>query len=50
MAASTAELRCFGRVYDEEITEVARPVFHCDGHNRDHDDDLLPFFHSESGT
>ena len=46
MQASSVELQSFGRACEEEISEACVPVFQCNNPDSGHDDDLLPFFHS----
>jgi len=45
--ASEVELASFGQVREEEIAETVKPVFNC-GEEHGHDDDLLPFYHSNT--
>ena len=44
--ANTIEFTNFGRAYEKEVLEVHKVVLHCKGGDESHDDDLLPFFHS----
>ena len=46
VAASGVELESFGRICEKGIGEKATAVFRCDSEECGHDDDLLPFFHS----
>ena len=46
VGASSVELQSFGRTCKQEMTEVCVLVFHCNNRESSHDDDLLPFFHS----
>ena len=47
MSASSAEVAYFGRVCEEDITEVSVHITHsCEKETPGHDDDLLPFYHA----
>lgn len=46
MQAHNVEIQNFVRACQDEITEESVPVFQCSVEESGHDDDLLPFFHS----
>ena len=46
MAASNVELTNFQRACVGEMVEVHKPVFLCKKNEESHNDDLLPFYHS----
>lgn len=46
MQASSVEFKNIERACAKEIIEVHKPVFLCKRNEESHDDDLLPFFHS----
>ena len=44
--ASGVEFANFGRACGKDVNEECQAVFHCNGDDESHDDDLLPFFYS----